>query len=1039
MTSLDTDYRFPFRDIEEEDFDYEKDCQGGYFATHAEKMNFKMFNYAEHNMHDPETNIDPDNYFYNNNNSTCEYYTDDQFNMNIKMANALSVIHFNSRSLYKNFSKITECLSKLKKFNIIAISETWLDNEKVSEMGLEGYELFTMNRVNKKGGGVALYVDKVLKCSLIECMSSTIDDVLECVTIEIHVEKASNIIISCIYRTPGSCLDTFNEKLAAMFSNLNDKKVQIICGDFNIDLLNPNGHQKTTDFISTMYSNCLFPVIIKPSRITIDTATLIDNIFTNKIDHEIVGGLLITDISDHLPVFAIFQNYFGIKTKKKNQTFDMIRHRTTRAIAALQADLKEHNWNEVFANEDSSSAYDAFLSTVISLYEKHCPLMKITRKHHRSNKPWITKGIEDACKMKNNLYKRFIKLRTKDAEIKYKLYKNRLVNIIRTSKKEYYHTLLEQNRSNTQETWRILNSIIKKGSKNKNYPDYFKKDKDIVLDKTKDIVNEFNDFFVNVGFNLAKEIPESRNNNDLNKHITQNVSSMFIGAVTHREIINIVKTFKNKKSTDCFGIDMKLVKSIIEYIVQPFAYICNLSFRTGVFPSQMKTAKVIPIHKNGERCQFTNYRPISLLPQFSKILEKLFVNRLDKYIEKHNLLSDNQYGFRVKRSTSMAVMELVEGISNAIDNKEYTVGVFIDLKKAFDTIDHSILMNKLERYGIRGIAYKWMKSYLDDRYQYVEINNVKSNQLKVTCGVPQGSVLGPKLFILYINDICSVSKLLKCVLFADDTTLYCSGKDLEQLLTTVEKELNILKNWFDVNKLSLNIKKTKLIIFGTRQMKNVSKIRVNGIEIERVFENKFLGVLIDDKLSWKSHINHVTTKMSKTIAILYKTKHVLNKKSLYTLYCSLLLPYMTYCLEIWGNAYKTNTLPIFKLQKRAIRIINQSNYIEPTNILFINLNTLKFYDLVEYKMAQIMYKAQNNLLCRSIQKLFKVRESQYDLRGTDVFKTNKIRTNIKQRCVSVRGVNLWNSYDNDLKRCSSFSLFKNMFKNRVLEKYINQE
>lgn len=248
----------------------------------------------------------------------------------------------------------------------------------------------------------------------------------------------------------------------------------------------------------------------------------------------------------------------------------------------------------------------------------------------------------------------------------------------------------------------------------------------------------------------------------------------------------------------------------------------------------MKIAKVIPIHKNGERCQFTNYRPISLLPQFSKILEKLFVNRLDKYIEKHNLLSDNQYGFRVKRSTSMAVMELVEGISNAIDNKEYTVGVFIDLQKAFDTIDHSILMNKLERDGIRGIAYKWMKSYLDDRYQYVEINNVKSNQLKVTCGVPQGSVLGPKLFILYINDICSVSKLLKCVLFADDTTLYCSGKDLEQLLTTAEKELTYLHQSSFLIYLSLNIKKTKLIIFGTRQMKNVSKIRVNGIEIERV-------------------------------------------------------------------------------------------------------------------------------------------------------------------------------------------------------------
>ena len=235
----------------------------------------------------------------------------------------------------------------------------------------------------------------------------------------------------------------------------------------------------------------------------------------------------------------------------------------------------------------------------------------------------------------------------------------------------------------------------------------------------------------------------------------------------------------------------------------------------------------------------------------------------------------------------------------------------------------------------------------------------------------------------------------------------------------------------------MNLNKTKFIIFGTRQIKNTATIRVNGIEIERVYENKFLGVILDDKLCWKPHINNVKTKMSKTIAIFYKAKDVLNKKSLNTLYCSLLLPYMTYCVEIWGNAYKTNTLSIFKLQKRAIRIINRSNFIEPTNNLFMNLNTLKFYDLVEFKMAQIMYKAHNNLLCHSIQELFEIRESRYDLRGTDFFKKTKIRTNIKQRCVSVRGVNLWNSCDNELKRCISLSSFKNMFKSKVLQKYIN--
>ena len=345
----------------------------------------------------------------------------------------------------------------------------------------------------------------------------------------------------------------------------------------------------------------------------------------------------------------------------------------------------------------------------------------------------------------------------------------------------------------------------------------------------------------------------------------------------------------------------------------------------------MKMAKVIPIYKNGDKHMVSNYRPVSLLSQFSKILEKLFVNRLDNFIDKYELLSDHQYGFRSNRSTSLAVMDFVENIATAVDKKHHTVGVFIDLCKAFDTIDHSLLLQKLERYGIRGVSQQWLRSYLSNRFQYVEINKTKSHFRRVTCGVPQGSVLGPKLFILYLNDICTVSTKLKFVMFADDTNVYCSGEDLKEVLRTVEVELFQLKKWFDINKLSLNEKKTKFMVFSGARTNCEVKLKLNQVEIDRVYETKFLGVIIDHKLCWKPHIEYIKRKISKSIAILYKTRDMLNKKCLHILYYSLIFPYLTYCVEVWVNVYKTNIDRIIKLQKRVIRIINKEGYCEPSN------------------------------------------------------------------------------------------------------------
>ena len=450
----------------------------------------------------------------------------------------------------------------------------------------------------------------------------------------------------------------------------------------------------------------------------------------------------------------------------------------------------------------------------------------------------------------------------------------------------------------------------------------------------------------------------------------------------------------------------------------------------------MKTAKVIPLYKSGEKNVFTNYRPISLL-QFSKILEKLYNNRLDKFLNKCNILSPSQYGFRSSMSTTEALLDLVEEITTSLEKKQkYTVGVFIDLKKAFDTVDHDILYKKLHFYGLRGVAQEWIQSYLENRKQFVSFNNCHSEMLNVSCGVPQGSILGPKLFILYINDICKVSQVFKYILFADDTNLLCCDKDLNKLIRMINGGLEQLQTWFSVNRLSLNISKTNYVIFGNRRITADICVRINKEKINRVNSTTFLGVVIDCKLNWKSHILSVRSKLSKCCAIMYRASSLINKHGMHILYYSLFMPYIMYCAEVWGDTYATNTRCLVLLQKRVTRLICGAKRLDHTNLLFHNVHILKLPDLVKLKTAIIMFKAYRYILPMNVQKLFKIHESQYSSRHKCKFKQIYVRTNLKSMCISVTGVKLWNSLDNSLISCINVHHFKKCYTNRLLNGYV---
>ena len=1039
---INSDQILPFNYLDDTDFNlvlYElRNGPVRFDSNRFESLNYNPIFSNVSNDLTRSNNLDPDKYF-NVDSFPCEYFIESQFNemLQKETQSDFSIFHLNIRSLQRNFSDFTNFLANLDiKFSVIGISETWLSDSDHS-VDIDGYNFIHKNRLNRPGGGIGLYISDNLEYKLrTDLCFDNLQAAAESLFIEITRPKGKNIIVGVIYRPPNQPLNEFLAKNNESLGKISrENKICYYMGDFNLNLINFQTHNQTGEFLDDMYSNMFLPLITRPSRITSHSATLIDNIFCNSFDGDSRNGLLFTDISDHFPIFSVLFSDSSSPHTSSNERIT-VRDKNPKNLSMFTEQLQAIDWSFLINNNNPNDSYNSFLEVYSDTYNACFPLKIIKKKHHRFQKPWLSKGLLKSIRTKNKLYKRYLQAPNIANETSYKNFKNKLNHSLRIAKKSYYEKKLNEVKSNTRATWRLLNEILNKKKSKTKASSIFKVDNREISDPLQ-IVNRFCEYFSNIGPTLAKGISTSSSHRSFLQGTFSDSISFF--PVTQHEIKTIASSFLPGKASGHDCIPMSIIKNTIDSILEPLTHIINLSLAHGIVPDKMKVARVIPVFKSGDVSAFTNYRPISVLPCFSKFLERAVHNRLIDYLNKYNILSNNQYGFRKNHSTSLALIDFYDKVSSAFDRGEFAVGVFLDLSKASDTVNFDILFDKLQHYGIRGLPLEWTKSYFSDRFHFVDFNGHSSQPKRISCGVPQGSILGPLFFILYINDIINASTILKLILFADDTSIFFSHKDIDYLSTILNSELAKISDWLKANKLSLNLKKTKCIVFVPRQKRQNIRIQlaINNQQIDQVNETVFLGVTLDDKLTWKPHISHIANKISKSIGIIYRSSFYLPKTSLLTLYYSLIFPYLYYCNMIWALTYETNLRRLVILQKRVVRIVSRSKFDAHTDPLFKALGLMKFLDIRFVQLGLFMYSYANSLLPNQFKDVFPLNKQihSYNTRLASAYRLPFCRTNTRQFSVFYQGPKFYNSLDIDIRNCKTISSFKKNLKLFFLKKY----
>lgn len=918
----------------------------------------------------------------------------------------------NIHSLINKLDHLDHFIKGLKdKPLLFLITETWLKSDRFFH-NIPGYSPIFINRSgNTRGGGICFYIDERINFNVTlseEFMNSYV------IIIEL---PDFGIRVGGVYRDPSCNTNIYLEYLDNLFERHQNC---IWIGDMNFDLLSDN--LMISNYKNTLASNNIRIL----NQINLDAATyfhtshgssILDHAVTDLNNFNFETSTHTVGFSDH---DALFVKGTPILVNATNNT---TRHIDYMKLNRLIPGIARSNANCV----------DVVVSK-LSAAITSCTSFKCTRPN---NDHWMSQEILQLMSERDR-YKRLHRkfLHNVIYISNYRRLRNTVTNKMREAKRDFYHRQFQACMNESRKVWQLMNDLLfgKKSQSRSKISSILTDDGNLLTDDN-EICDYLAKYYVQVGVEVADSIAGPAN--DPLPLVTENTSRFLLSPVTTPEVLKTICELKSSVSPGADGITVKMIKYHKNLFATLFCRLINRSFTSGKFDKSLKVATACVIHKSGDKRKPSNYRFISVLSVVSKIFEKCINTRLLNFFESTGYLSKQQFGFISGSDTSTATTELVSFLQKALNDGHLAASIFIDVSKAFDSVNHNLLLKKLKRAGIDGTALHLLEDYLSNRPVSVKNGPAVGNPQTMRAAVPQGSILSTTMFLIFINDIFQLNLHGRLQLYADDASIIYSSKDPVYLNKIMNEDCALINEWFVNNKLAMNVKKSCFMLFhhGKKQIHTPINLHVAGSKIDRVNSFKYLGLVLDTSLNWSAHINFIAAKIASIIGALSRAAYHLHSKTKLSLYYAHVHSHLCYMAHLWGAAGRSRIDMLQILQNKAVRAIFKLDYNQPgihTHHLLSANKIMNVKNLAEFSAAMSTYKILQGQARCTINLVPASSVHNHQTRNRNHIRRPIPRNKWGSALLEFRGSRIYNQLPEDVKNQQSMFLFKKTLKEFLL-------